>query len=429
MKLKEYISRLTSKVLTPQQRQEFESYLENNDEVAAKLCEYDFPEIIEIVCNNQNMFGRDYAQKYKYVRVLYTKKDLNVNHYINFTFIGNEKKIIPYLSETQLEQLIDVYNEKKAVIEGFKYFGNEKTKVLKSKEDKENNAEIVNKNIYLLKKLLGYSEEQRNALLVAKKEILNAQNFRQKMFYESSISQLEINKDDNEEFLKEIERLRDIVAQLQFDNQILVREKEEAEQRILNLQEIKQELECEKETLAEEREKLLDDKKVLVSNCKEYEAIVKSLNGQIVNALYKPLTDMEKIIFEIEGSRRTTKEIAEWMKEPLKELRENFKCIKLNNENLTELPGNYSIAMDALCKYEEWAGKVPVKYNESKHLCELEATEYVLVRTRGFKYIDNLGSVRINKAEVIPHKEKKKKSSNKDLAFEIKAGGKNEKII
>ena len=160
----------------------------------------------------------------------------------------------------------------------------------------------------------------------------------------------------------------------------------------------------EKTALLAKNEILVDDNEILTSNCDEYNGIVTKLNGQIVNALNKPLSDLEQIVFEIEESSKNPKEIAEWLKEPISELRNNFACIKLNNENLTELPGIFTISIDALGEYDSWADRVPVKFDESKHSCDLESTEYVLLRTRGFKYVDNLSGVRVEKAKVIPYK-------------------------
>jgi len=146
---------------------------------------------------------------------------------------------------------------------------------------------------------------------------------------------------------------------------------------------------------------LTDDLHKSEDNCKAYQSILFGLNSQIVNALCKPVSEIEKIIFEVEESSKTPREIAEWLKDPINELRENFSLIALNPSKFDNLPQNYNISISCCTAYEDWAARTPVKYDDNKHTCKASPTEYVQIRSRGFIHQDNLHQEKIVKAEVV----------------------------
>lgn len=426
MNYKKLFTRFVRQPASDQESTLVRTFLEKDDEAAVIICKYDIPEITGLICKSDCLATKAFAEKYANIMPLY--RGMAIEEYIDTIFARHAGEIIPLLDLFALKNLLAAYEERCELIQDLLKQKQEwKERVDKQNEEMnkqrsegkepgkkvlakiaamENRMRKIESFISLLttswvksfdicellkKQISGYPEVQSAKLDALLSDTTLGDH------YETFYSTVEATV-DTENVVALQEKIRTLEAELRE----LRAHYADLHTKASNLQADKQAAETKLEKYEEKISRLQDDNGELKANCDAYHSILIGLSGKIANALWKPLSEIERMIFEIEDSSMTPGDIANWLKDPVNQLRENFFSIPLNASGFDNLPADYGIAIASVDTDDNWSSRTPVRYNEAHHTCGVGASEFVHLRTRGYVYKNNLGQEKTLKADAVP---------------------------
>lgn len=425
----DYKKLFTRFVMQPTSEQESAlvyAFLERDEEAAAIVCQYDIPEITGIICKNDILATKAYSEKYATILPLY--RGMTIDEYIDTVFAYHAPEIIPVLDLFNLKSLLAVYEKRNELIQDLlkqkrelngqldKYTEDIKHTHEQQRKPTKNFLEKVDATDKRMKKITSFISLLK-ASWVNTTEICDLLKNQVTSYHDIQRAKLEALLSDttlaehynafcssaptsvkSENVVALQERIRALEAELSD----LRAHCATMHTKVSNLQADKQDAEAKLEQYAEMISRLQDDNGELKANCDAYHSILIGLSSKIANALCKPLSEIERIIFEIEDSTMTPADIANWLKDPVNQLRENFLSIPLNASGFDNLPAEYCIAIDSVDPDDNWSSRTLVPYNEAYHTCKVGASEFVHLRNRGFVYENNLGQEKTIKADAVP---------------------------
>lgn len=402
------------------------AFLEHDDEAAEIVCKYDIPEFTGLICKSDSLAIKPFAEKYISIMPLY--KGMAIVEYIDTVFAYHATEIIPLLDLYFLKELLVAYEERCELIQDL-YRQKQDWKDRLDKQNEEINkqrAEGKEPGKKAMAKIAAMENRMRKiasfiSLLktswVKPFDICELLKKHITEYPETQNAKLDALLSDpslGEHYAafrsaaNATSEAADVVA---LQERIRTLEAELSDMRnhcagmhtkVSNLQADKHDADAKIEKYEDMISRLQDDNGELKSNCDAYHSILMGLSSKIANAVCKPLAEIERMIYEIEDSSMTPSDIANWLKEPVSQLRENFINIPLNASGFDNLPAEYVIAIDSVDPDDNWGNRIPVPYNEALHTCKVSVSEFVCLRNRGFVYENNLGQEKTIKADAIP---------------------------
>ena len=365
MKLKELLVKILTETATGDEKKLFMERLENDDELASVIVEYDIPLFIEWMCNNEFISKKEYMQKYRWVAPLYTK-EITVSDCLFLFKDKLEQHIVPYLSVSMLGAFIDECNARRKVIETLqkdverleefirkshevkpgdgekkssgKGKGKSKTQIKREQFEEERSiklSQIAQLNSWFANPeamRVMFTEEKNRA----KTEIQSRTDFliSHPMFSSAAapvsgnaenavVAELQatieslLGKIDGLE--KDKKDLKTFMDRLSVEKQALKTELLEQKQRVAKLSTDKEALELKLESLQRESERMTAEISRLQAQIAEYHKILMQLNGRIIEAISDPITLLEQIVFKIKdpSNKLTPQHIAVFVEEPI----------------------------------------------------------------------------------------------------------------
>ena len=424
---KTFFTRFISGKMSEAETASMTDFLKNDDEAAEILCELDIPEFVAVFCTDSILAEKPYVKRFDLVKPLY-QKTIDCKNYISTVFHDNYATVLPLLN---IKQLKDIRLQYESLEKLFSKLIKERDKQIKNstkdKEKQQQDNSAASKNepartpsdinrqrvieldnwIELMKCSWGTPREILPVIVEAEKSYNITKNEKLGALLRNSLLEqhfLASRKSlQNDSAIIDLERK---IQELEANNRELNAYISRQQGQISNFQEMKAAAEVQIAEDDEKIQRLSDDNAELKANCSAYHSILLNLNSIIMNALKKPVSDLERIIFEIEDTKQSPREIAEWLKEPIIQLRENFKQIKLNSSGFDNLPAEYCIEISPIDESEDWTSRRPVSFSDERHTCKVIPGERVLLRTRGFVIKNNINQTSIIKAEVVPCSER-----------------------
>lgn len=414
------------------------AFLDSDDEAALNLCQYDIPVITALICKDDALSTKGYALKYANLMPLYN--GMPIGKYVDTIFGYHYEEIIPMLDEDTLKQIsadyafrIEFINDLDVQVQSIENrIKNRTADRQKAKDDgkelskktlkkmQDNDAEDK-KSLSVLKARINYLTqmwgnpviicERINAAIASyadtqskKLETLLADKKLEQQF-SAALSSAAGPSEDVSVLVEKVRTLEADLAALRSCISSQQTENSNLQTRISNLQAYKKDAEERAEQYEMQTEQLKSECAKLKANCDAYNSILLGLSGQIVDAIYNPVCELERIVFEAEDEKSTQspRDIANWLKNPINALRDNFEKIELNASAFDNLSKSYSISIASVDDLGSWECRTPVAYDDELHTCKVVPTEFVLLRDRGFLYKNNLSQVKTKKADVIPY--------------------------
>ncbi len=147
------------------------------------------------------------------------------------------------------------------------------------------------------------------------------------------------------------------------------------------------------DSLGKERDIIAVDLQRTEKNAKTMENALNGISASGFGAINQPLSELELRLSTAYNRKKASKNDLHAVMTAVSSLRAAL--------NYIDIGGGYSIEIDSCVDEGVWLKQSAIPYDDNIH-SRGEPGQQVLVRSRGFKYVDGLGEERIIRAEVSP---------------------------